>query len=171
VIGQPRNLQLRYNIAPTTPIEVIRAGRAGNGLVPMRWAVAPAWQKKPLNWLPPTFNARAETLSERPMFRGGLKYRRGIVPRAASMNGPGQRREYAALIHVARRPSAGVSWHMGPLEWLDGGDDLPNATIIVGAANEWMSTNHDRQPKILDWRDAAGTASKSSAQRCTSIRS
>jgi len=37
---------------------------------------------------------------------------------------------------------------------LDGGDDLPNATIVGGAANDWMSTYHDRQPMILDWRDA-----------------
>ena len=37
---------------------------------------------------------------------------------------------------------------------LDGGDDLPNATIIVGAANNWMRRFHDRMPVILDWRDA-----------------
>ena len=37
---------------------------------------------------------------------------------------------------------------------LDGGDDLPNATIIVGAANNWMRRFHERMPVILDWRDA-----------------
>ena len=31
----------------------------------------------------------------------------------------------------------------------------PNsATIIVGAANKWMQSYHDRMPIILDWRDA-----------------
>ena len=29
-----------------------------------------------------------------------------------------------------------------------------SATIIVGAANEWMQRFHDRMPIILDWRDA-----------------
>jgi putative SOS response-associated peptidase YedK len=39
---------------------------------------------------------------------------------------------------------------------LDGGDDLSNATIIVGGANNWMRRFHDRMPIILDWRDAGG---------------
>ncbi len=47
LIGQPRNLRPRYNIAPTTPIEVIRAAeKGGNELVPMRWGAHPAWWKK-----------------------------------------------------------------------------------------------------------------------------
>jgi putative SOS response-associated peptidase YedK len=33
----------------------------------------PSWWKKPLKELPATFNARAETLAERPMFRGAFK--------------------------------------------------------------------------------------------------
>jgi hypothetical protein len=33
LIGQPRNLAPRFNIAPTTPIEVVRAGEAGNELM------------------------------------------------------------------------------------------------------------------------------------------
>jgi putative SOS response-associated peptidase YedK len=70
LIGQPRNLAPRFNIAPTTPIEVIRAVAAGNELVPMYWGLVPSWWKKPLKELPTTFNARAETLAERPMFRG-----------------------------------------------------------------------------------------------------
>jgi hypothetical protein len=35
--GQPRNLAPRFNIAPTTPIEVIRPADAGDELVPMYW--------------------------------------------------------------------------------------------------------------------------------------
>lgn len=43
LIGQPhgsqalRNLAPRYNIAPTTQIEVVRPGDGSNALVPMRW--------------------------------------------------------------------------------------------------------------------------------------
>jgi putative SOS response-associated peptidase YedK len=41
LIGQPRNLAPRYNIAPTTRIEVIRPAAAGvNELAPMRWGGA-----------------------------------------------------------------------------------------------------------------------------------
>ena len=35
----------------------------------------------------------------------------------------------------------------------DTGEPLTSATIIVGAANNWMNRFHDRQPVILDWRD------------------
>lgn len=38
LIGQPRNLPSRFNIAPTTAVEVIRpATEGGAELVPMRW--------------------------------------------------------------------------------------------------------------------------------------
>jgi len=60
LIGQPRNLAPRYNIAPTTQIEVIRLGPEGKELVPMRWGLVPVWWKKPLKELPATFNARVE---------------------------------------------------------------------------------------------------------------
>jgi len=155
LIGQPRNLQPRYNIAPTTPIEVIRAGNAGNELVPMRWGLAPSWWKKPLNELPATFNARAETLAERPMFRGAFKYRRCIIPASGFYEWTGAKG--AKIPHYFTAPDgrplamAGLWDHWSGL---DGGDDLPNATIVVGAANHWMSAYHDRQPMILDWRDA-----------------
>ena len=46
----------------------------------MYWGLVPSWWKKPLKELPATFNARAETLAERPMFRGAFKYRRCIIP-------------------------------------------------------------------------------------------
>jgi putative SOS response-associated peptidase YedK len=59
----PRNLQPRYNIAPTTTIDVIRARDAGFELVPMRWGLIPWWWNKLPKELPSTFNARAETVS------------------------------------------------------------------------------------------------------------
>jgi putative SOS response-associated peptidase YedK len=89
LIGQPRNLAPRFNIAPTTPIEVIRASDAGNELVPMYWGLVPSWWKKPLKELPATFNARAETLAERPMFLGAFKYRRCIIPASGFYEGTG----------------------------------------------------------------------------------
>jgi putative SOS response-associated peptidase YedK len=63
-----------------------------------------------------------------------------------------ERGEDAALSHGARWRPAGARGDMGPLE-RDGGDDLPNATIIVSEANNWMRRFHDRMPVILDWRD------------------
>lgn len=80
LVGQPRNLGPRYNIAPTTQIEVPRPTASGNELTPMRWGLVPSWWKKPLSELPSTFNARAETVAEKPMFRSAFKSRRCVIP-------------------------------------------------------------------------------------------
>ena len=53
VLGPPRNLQPRYNIAPTTTVDVIRLDQDGRReLVPMRWGLVPGWWKKTLKGLP-----------------------------------------------------------------------------------------------------------------------
>src|SRR5215470_8660790 len=67
--GPAHNLPAHYNIASTDPVEVVRS--AANGvteLVSMRWGLVHEW-KKPLKQLPANFNARAETVSDKPMFR------------------------------------------------------------------------------------------------------
>jgi putative SOS response-associated peptidase YedK len=49
-------------------------------LVSKRWGLIPYWWKKPLRQLPATFNARAESVVDKPMFRDAFKRRRCIVP-------------------------------------------------------------------------------------------
>ena len=41
------NLRPRYNIAPTTKIDVVVAGNGERALMPMRWGLIPGWWKKP----------------------------------------------------------------------------------------------------------------------------
>jgi putative SOS response-associated peptidase YedK len=152
LIGQPRNLAPRYNIAPTTPIEVVRAGDGGGELVPMRWGLTPSWWKKPLRDLPSTFNARAETLAEKPMFRAAFKARRCIIPASGFYEWTGEPGHKTPHYFSARSGEplafAGL-WE----PWRDPeGRDTLSATVIVGAANRWMSAYHDRMPIILDWR-------------------
>ena len=81
VFGTPRNLRPHYNIAPTTNVDVIRLDREGRReLVSMRWGLVPYFWKKSLKEMPATFNARAETVAEKPMFRDFFKRRRCIIP-------------------------------------------------------------------------------------------
>src|ERR1700760_2653912 len=99
-LGTPRNLQPRYNIAPTTFIDVVTTRVrnreiVGREMVPMRWGLIPDWWKKPRKEVPATFNARAETVAEKPMFRGAFKYRRCIIP-ASELNPETRRRGKAA---------------------------------------------------------------------------
>jgi putative SOS response-associated peptidase YedK len=63
------NLEPRYNICPTTIVDVVISGDGKRSLVPMRWGLIPGWWKKPLKELRlATFNARAETITEKRMF-------------------------------------------------------------------------------------------------------
>ena len=121
-------------------IEVIRPTPAGNELVQMRWGFAPSWWKKPLRELPATFNARAETVAEKPMFRSAFKSRRCIIPASGFYEWTGdERREDAALFHGARRPPARVRRRCArAVAMLRAMRAIDSATIIVGPANGWM---------------------------------
>jgi putative SOS response-associated peptidase YedK len=79
--GEPRNLQPRYNIAPTTMVDVVRHDAEGRReMVSMRWGLIPRWWSKPLSEIPATFNARVETVAEKPMYREAYRRHRCIVP-------------------------------------------------------------------------------------------
>jgi putative SOS response-associated peptidase YedK len=80
VFGPPRNLQPHYNIAPTDTVDVVRLQEHGRALSSMRWGLIPGWWKKPLKDVPATFNARAESVADKPMFRTAFRERRCIIP-------------------------------------------------------------------------------------------
>jgi putative SOS response-associated peptidase YedK len=130
-----------------------RAG--GNELVPMRWGLVPSWWKKPLSDLPLTFNARAETVAEKPMFRSAFKSRRCVIPASGFYEWTGAKG--AKTPHYFSAPD-GRPLALAAL-WESAADPetketMDSATINVGAANDWMSRFHNRMPVILDWRDA-----------------
>jgi putative SOS response-associated peptidase YedK len=155
VIGPPRNLRPRYNIAPTTQIDVLRLGESGRELVPMRWSLVPSWWKKPLKELPATFNARAETVAEKPMFRSAFKARRCIIPASGFYEWTGK--PGAKTPHYFSAPNGHPLAFAGLCQRWRGPEtreDVNSATIVVGPANAWMERFHNRMPIILDWRDA-----------------
>jgi putative SOS response-associated peptidase YedK len=45
----------------------------------MRWGFIPYWWNKPLKQFPATFNARAETVADKPMFRDAFRPHRCIL--------------------------------------------------------------------------------------------
>jgi putative SOS response-associated peptidase YedK len=79
--GGRGRLQARYNIAPTDPVDVVKPAANGAAeLVPMRWGLVPWWWKKPLKQLPASFDARAETVADKPMFRDAFARHRSVIP-------------------------------------------------------------------------------------------
>src|SRR5690606_19827652 len=70
-----------YNVAPTQYAPVVRFSKSKgrSELTLMRWGLIPFWAKD-IEIGNKLINARAETLAEKPSFRGALKYRRCIIP-------------------------------------------------------------------------------------------
>ncbi|MFB9354425.1 SOS response-associated peptidase [Sneathiella chinensis] len=77
------NLFPRYNIAPSTPIAAVRKHphptETGNQLFFPRWGLIPSWAKDS-SLSARMINARMETVSEKPAFRGAFKAHRCLIP-------------------------------------------------------------------------------------------
>lgn len=72
---------LRYNIAPTQPVPVIRQHpkEPRRVLSFMRWGLIPSWAKD-TSGAAGMINARSETAAIKPAFRDSMKFRRCLVP-------------------------------------------------------------------------------------------
>jgi putative SOS response-associated peptidase YedK len=132
------NLRPRYNIAPTTVIDVVVAGNGQRVLMPIRWGLVPDWWKKTLGDVPATFNARAETVATKPMFRTAFKRRRCIIPASGfyewTTEKDGKRPHFFNATDGSILGLAGL-WE----RWREPGSEagMFSATIIVSArANE-----------------------------------
>ena len=79
-IEPERNLPARYNICPTDTVDAVIERGGKRDLVPVRWGLIPNWWKKSAKEIPATFNARAETVATKPMFRDAFKRRRCLIP-------------------------------------------------------------------------------------------
>ena len=74
----------KFNIAPSSGpgyeqpfianVDGVRTAKLG------RWWLIPYWWSKPLKELPTAFNARAEELAAKPMWRDAFKTSRCLVP-------------------------------------------------------------------------------------------
>ncbi len=107
----PVNTRARYNVCPTTTIDTIVATDGKRTLVPMRWGLVPSWWSKLLKELRlATFNARAETVAEKPFFRSAFRRTRCLIPVSG----------YYEWQDTARRQTAMVFHGAGRLAGVDG---------------------------------------------------
>ena len=101
--------------------------------------------------MPATFNARAETVAEKPMFRTTFKKRRCIVPASGFYEWTGGKGDKTPHLFTAGDGSPVLAFAGLWDRWTDpeSGDDVLSATIIVSGASEWMAPFHDRMPVLL----------------------
>jgi len=139
----------RPAIAPTEPVAIVREGRHGTpelGLV--RWGLIPSWSKDPRRHAT-LFNARLETATEKPAFRGAMRHRRCLVPADGwtQWSGlPGARTQW-----LIRRRNRGPMAFAGLWEhWLGAdGSEIETMAILTTAANADVLPLNDRMPAIL----------------------
>ncbi len=149
-----------YNIAPTSEILIVTAAEDPGDERPRvrtaRWGLVPPWAKE-FGAGPVLFNARAETVTDKPSFRGDVRRRRCLVP----MDGwyewrpgapdpktgrPVKNPVYMALRDGRRLAMAGI--------WSTYGDGRRSATVLTVDAVGALAAVHDRMPRILapaDW--------------------
>jgi putative SOS response-associated peptidase YedK len=152
----PQNTRARYNVCPTTTIDTIISLDGNRRLVPMRWGLVPSWWSKPIKELKlATFNARAETVTTKPFFRGPFKRNRCLIPVSGYyewQDTPGGKQPwyFTAADGSPVLTIAGL-WD----EWRDksSGETLKSCTMIITEPNSIVAEVHDRMPVLLGERD------------------
>jgi len=140
-----------WNLGPTSEILGVAADADGQRtLGAYRWGLVPHGVADPAS-IRNTFNARAESVASRPLFRSAFRKGRILVPVDAFYEWKaGTPKQPYAFVRADRQPVV----FAGLREWWRGADgtELRSATIITTEAGPDMPI-HDRQPVVLE-RDA-----------------
>ncbi len=150
-----------FNVTPDSDVPVVtRAPANGRTCALMRWGLVPHWADSPRTRYR-LFNAKAETLARKPVWRGPLRHRRCLVPASGfyewQATSSGKQPWY---IRPARDPLFAFA---GLWEYWEGDHLLNSFAIITVAANPALARIHDRMPAILEpadydrWLDPAIT--------------
>ena len=145
----PVDFPARYNIAPTQPVAVV-PNDGKNRLDFFNWGLIPFWAKDPKIGYR-LINARAESIAEKPSFRGSFKYKRCLILADGFyewQTQPGTKTKIPMYIHMKDRSPfafAGLwdNWHS------DDGSEIRSCTIITTQPNELVEKIHNRMPVIL----------------------
>lgn len=145
-----------WNAAPTQILPVVVEEEGEWVVEGMQWGLIPRWTKPGERPKTAPINARAETLTERPMFRSLIRNRRCLVP--ASGFYEWQKRGEAKQPYYIRPRDGGLMLFAGLYDEAPGetpDDPRRSYTIITTSANELMAPLHDRMPVVLEQVDYA----------------
>jgi putative SOS response-associated peptidase YedK len=143
------NLPPRWNVAPTQSAPMVAIGKAGDRrIVSARWGLRPSWMVKDMP-TGPLFNARSETVADKPSFKNAFAKKRCLIPADGFYEW--QRDGKARIPFFVARPDkqpvafAGL-WESAP----DGqGGTMVSMSIITCAAPASFVPIHDRFPVVL----------------------
>ncbi len=141
---------LSYNIAPTLQIPAIIEQDNIRKLEAFRWGLIPHWVKDK-DILTPAFNARAETVAHKPLFRDAIKSKRCLVLASGfyEWQKQGGKKQAYYIRRADKRPLAFAGlWDV----WEDNitGEAIESCTIITTSATHQLRKIHERMPVVLE---------------------
>jgi putative SOS response-associated peptidase YedK len=140
-----------FNVAPSDMMPVI-VRQERTEAVTMQWGLI-SHLAKDAKGAPHPFNARVETIADRPLFSSLLARNRCLVPASGFYEWKREgRRNVPYYITLKECPLFAFAGLYDV--WYDAAGTLcPRYTIITTKANELVSTLHDRMPAILKRED------------------
>lgn len=143
-----------YNAAPGSYQPIIRQTRDGTAeLAPALWGLVPSWWNKPLKEKTfATFNAKAETIAEKPVFRGAFRHHRCLVPASGYYEWAGRKGAKTPFAIGLRNRRHFCFAGLYDVAHIDG-SELHSFTILTTTPNDATAGLHDRMPVILHTGD------------------
>jgi putative SOS response-associated peptidase YedK len=143
----------RFNVAPTDVMPIVGVSKDGETTVrDLRWGLVPYWAKDAKIGAK-AINARAETVTEKPMFREAFKRRRCLVPASGYFEWKVE--DAGKQPYFIHSPDERLLMFAGLWEsWRENRDDrevepLRTYTIVTGPPGIVSGDVHDRAPVIL----------------------
>lgn len=144
----PESFEPNHNIKPTQASAVVIEHDDGREIRLMQWGLIPLWAKDPKIG-GKMFNARAETVAEKPAFKASFRRKRCLVPATGFYEWKQEGRgKVPYLFTVGDHEIFGFAglydtWRAPSGEWLS------TYTIITTTPNELVANVHNRMPVIL----------------------
>lgn len=145
-LGIDLSLPQRVNVAPTENIALLRHRESGPHVDDARWWLTPSWAKE-VSQAYSMFNARSETLTKSPAFRGPFRHQRGLVPMSSFVEWrteDGVKQPWL-ITNAQQALAVAALWDV----WQGGEQPLLSCTLVTTAAAEAFRPWHARMPVLL----------------------
>ena len=143
------DIEPRFNIAPSQPVIVLPNDSTRNPDY-FNWGLIPSWAKD-LSIGNRMINARAETLAEKPSFRGPYKYHRCLIPANGFYEWTKRSNSKSKQPYYIHLKNDGIFAFAGLWDekQTDDGSSIKTFTIITTIPNSLLASIHNRMPVIL----------------------
>ncbi len=140
----PTDIALAWNVSPTQTVPAF-TDTQGTG---MRWGLVPHWARDTAPKYA-TFNARIETIADKPAFRNAWgKSRRCLIPALGYYEWctEGKSKQPYFIRPIDGEPMVfGGIWEL----WKSEDEELLSCSILTMPASRYLSSIHDRMPVLL----------------------